>query len=157
MDKNTQQIPEESTQTNSAGGSKSLLPEKFRKSPDIIHHAKHIQNNSIGMVEKVRMTEGRMRVKKIHKRQALTHKDSTCLTKYHRLKPNRLRHRYLLPLKTKTTMAKMRATSKHLIREAMLAKIIPCSGKAINDTHNLEVIEVERETRLAEKCMINKK
>ena len=57
----------------------------------------------------------------------------------------------------KTTMAKMRATSKHLIREAMLAKIIPCSGKAISDTHNLEVIEVERETRLAEKCVINKK
>jgi hypothetical protein len=54
-------------------------------------------------------------------------------------------------------MAKMRATSKHLIREAMLAKIIPCSGKTISDTHNLEVIEVERETRLAEKCVINKK
>ena len=42
MEKITQQIPEESTQTNSAGGSKSLLPEKFRKSPDIIDHAKHI-------------------------------------------------------------------------------------------------------------------
>lgn len=53
-------------------------------------------------------------------------------------------------------MEKMRATSKHLIREAVQKKIVH-SGKAISNTPNLEVIEVGREAYLVEKFGISKK
>ena len=53
-------------------------------------------------------------------------------------------------------MEKMRATSKHLIREAVQKKIVH-SGKVISNTPNLEVIEVGRVACLVEKFGISKK
>jgi hypothetical protein len=59
-------------------------------------------------------------------------------------------------LTTKTTMEKMKATSKHLIRKVVQKKIAH-SGKAISNTPNLEAIEVERVACLVEKFGISKK